>query len=113
MSDLLRYGFWGAAPVEYSLREFNGAGTQTEEETELLEEVVKEQRIILFNDEVNTFDFVIESLIEVCGHDDVQAEQCTWIIHHKGKCDVMSGNYEELEPPCSELLRRGLSAEIC
>ena len=99
MSDLLRYGLWGA-------------DTQTEEETELLEEVVTDQRIILFNDDVNTFEHVIESLVELCDHDYIQAEQCAFIIHHKGKCDVMSGEYDKLEPPCSELLRRGLSAEI-
>jgi len=86
--------------------------TQTKEDTDILEAVEKLQRIIIFNDEVNTFDFVIDSLVEVCGHDTIQAEQCTLIIHHKGKCDVMSGGFDDLKPPCEELLRRGLSAEI-
>lgn len=66
----------------------------------------------MFNDDVNTFDFVIETLVEVCGHEYLQAEQCAYIVHYKGKCAVKHGSYEELEPLCSEMLRRGLSAEI-
>ncbi len=68
--------------------------------------------IILFNDSVNTFDWVIESLVEVCEHSPEQAEQCSIIVHYKGKCAVKSGSFEELEPRCSNLLERGLSAEI-
>ena len=68
--------------------------------------------LVLFNDEVNTFDWVIVSLIEVCEHTLEQAEQCAIITHYKGKCGVKSGSYEELEPRCSSLLQRGLSAEI-
>jgi ATP-dependent Clp protease adaptor protein ClpS len=71
-----------------------------------------DSRLILFNDDVNTFDFVIESLIKVCGHDMIQAEQCTLIVHYKGKCCVKEGEYENLEPMCTALLDRGLSAEI-
>jgi ATP-dependent Clp protease adaptor protein ClpS len=83
-----------------------------ESQTSVLTETEKEHRIILFNDNVNTFDFVIETLVEVCNHDFLQAEQCSLIVHYKGKCDVMTGSFSELEPPCSELLRRGLTAEI-
>lgn len=86
--------------------------TKTEEKVIIKEKVAHTKSIILFNDEVNTFDFVIESLIEICGHDHIQAEQCTLIVHYKGKCDVMKGGYDDLKPPCEELLRRGLSAEI-
>jgi ATP-dependent Clp protease adaptor protein ClpS len=68
--------------------------------------------LVLFNDEVNTFDWVIVSLIEVCDHTLEQAEQCAIITHYKGKCGVKSGSYEELEPKCLSLLHRGLSAEI-
>ena len=68
--------------------------------------------LVLFNDEVNTFDWVIVSLIEVCEHSLEQAEQCAIITHNKGKCGVKSGSYEELEPKCTSLLQRGLSAEI-
>jgi len=91
---------------------FRAGATKTEEEVLVKEKASYSKSIILFNDEVNTFDFVIESLIEVCGHDHVQAEQCTFIVHYKGKCDVMKGGYDDLKPPCEELMRRGLSAEI-
>jgi len=73
---------------------------------------VDQQQIILYNDDFNTFDFVIESLIKVCKHDPVQAEQCTFLVHYKGKCSVKRGSYEELEPMCTALLERGLTAEI-
>lgn len=68
--------------------------------------------IVLFNDDVNTFDWVIKSLVEVCEHTPEQAEQCSIIVHYKGKCSVKSGTFIELKPKCSALLDRGLSAEI-
>lgn len=76
------------------------------------EVITDQQQIILYNDEFNTFDFVIESLIKVCKHDKIQAEQCTFLVHYKGKCSVKRGSYEELEPVCTALLERGLTAEI-
>lgn len=88
------------------------------EKTETLikpEESIKMEglhEIILYNDEVNTFDWVIESLMDVCEHSPEQAEQCSIIVHYKGKCGVKTGTYKELEPKCSNLLERGLSAEI-
>ncbi len=80
----------------------------------LLENVatVDTKKIVLFNDDVNTFDFVIQSLIELCGHEPIQAEQCTLLVHYKGKCDVKEGEYNKLEPICTALLDRGLTAEI-
>ena len=68
--------------------------------------------LILHNDEVNTFDFVIESLIEVCEHTNEQAEQCTYLIHYKGKCDVKSGSFSFLRPMRHALVEKGLSATI-
>ena len=68
--------------------------------------------IVLFNDEVNTFDHVIETLVDVCKYSYEQAEQCSLLVHYKGKCTVKTGVYEELEPQCSQLLKAGLSAEI-
>ena len=80
---------------------------------DLLEEELKdENHLVVFNDEVNTFDFVIESLIQVCQHDTLQAEQCTLIIHNNGKCSVKDGSYSKLRPMCEALLDRGLSATI-
>lgn len=87
---------------------------QTEECVEelLLEELLEQKDLIVFNDDVNTFDHVINSLIKVCKHSEIQAEQCTWIIHYNGKCQVKRGAFERLEPMCTALLDRGISAEI-
>lgn len=68
--------------------------------------------LVLYNDEHNTFDHVIEMLVRVCGHDSTQAEQCALLVHFKGKCTVLSGSYEELEPKCTQLLDADLTAEI-
>lgn len=83
-----------------------------EEDLLLAEDTVKQQEIVLFNDEVNTFEYVIETLIEVCDHSPVQAEQCSLIVHYNGKCTVKTGEYNDLKPRCSKLLQAGLSAEI-
>ena len=72
----------------------------------------EESQLIIYNDEVNTFEHVINSLIEVCKHETLQAEQCTIIIHYKGKCAVKTGTFDTLEPMCVALHDRGLSAEI-
>lgn len=85
---------------------------KSQEQTEVLEQQDSWHEIVLFNDEVNTFDWVIHCLIEVCEHSPEQAEQCAVITHYKGKCAVKSGSYAELEPRCSSLLERGLSVEI-
>ena len=76
------------------------------------EEVVAQNEIVLYNDDVNTFDHVIDTLIDVCEHTAEQAEQCSIIVHHKGKCTVKTGLFKDLEPRCSKLLLAGLSAEI-
>ncbi|MCB2219273.1 MAG: ATP-dependent Clp protease adaptor ClpS [Bacteroidetes bacterium] len=68
--------------------------------------------LVLFNDDVNTFEYVIETLIDVCGHDPYQAEQCAMIAHYKGKCTVKSGSVIELKPPYDEMLNRKLSVSI-
>ncbi|WP_313807645.1 ATP-dependent Clp protease adaptor ClpS [Flavobacterium sp.] len=68
--------------------------------------------IILFNDDVNTFDHVIDTLIDVCNHEPLQAEQCALLVHYTGKCGVKTGSFKELEPQCTALLDAGLSAEI-
>lgn len=85
---------------------------ETEFETLLVEKVVDQKDLIVFNDDFNTFDHVIESLIKVCKHETEQAEQCTWIIHYNGKCQVKRGEYAKLEPMCTALLERGITAEI-
>ncbi len=68
--------------------------------------------IVLFNDDVNTFDHVINCLVVICQHSREQAEQCAWIVHLKGKCVVKVGSFNVLLPICVSLLDKGLSAEI-
>ena len=82
------------------------------QEVKIEELLSNENVIVLFNDDVNTFDHVIETLVSVCNHDPLQAEQCALIVHYKGKCDVKTGAFKELVPMCSALLDAGLSAEI-
>ena len=69
-------------------------------------------QLIVWNDEVNTFEFVIETLIDVCGHSPEQAEQCTILIHFKGKCSVKNGSYDELKPLCDAITDRGICATV-
>ena len=83
-----------------------------QEDIKTLDKRTNLNEIVLFNDEVNTFDFVIDSLIEACDHTLEQAEQCTLLVHYKGKCIVKTGEYKDLKARCSQLLTRGLSAEI-
>ena len=73
---------------------------------------MNQHEIILFNDDVHSFDYVIDSLISVCEHTLQQAEQCTYLVHFKGKCAVKTGEFNELKTRCSKLLELGLSAEI-
>lgn len=69
-------------------------------------------QLIVWNDEVNTFEWVIETLVEVCGHTHEQAEQCAYIIHFKGKYAVKQGEYEDLKPQCDAITERGIGATI-
>lgn len=84
----------------------------------VLEEVLTDEQtsfnneIVLYNDEVNTFDHVIDTLMRVCRHTPEQAEQCSLIVHYNGKCTVKTGEMSELKPQCTQLLEAGLSAEI-
>lgn len=83
-----------------------------QEELDVLIQEEKKHEIVLHNDDVNTFDYVIDSLVSVCDHTLEQAEQCSVLVHYKGKCTVKTGQYKDLEPRCSKLLQLGLSAEI-
>lgn len=84
---------------------------------EAIDAAVKEltepvKRIIVYNDDVNTFQHAIECLRKYCGHTVEQAEQCALIIHYNGKCDVKRGSFEKLKPICEALLENGLIAKI-
>ncbi|PLW99914.1 MAG: Clp protease ClpS [Marinilabiliales bacterium] len=68
--------------------------------------------LILHNDDINTFNHVIESLVEICNHDDIQAEQCAYITHYKGKCDVKIGSFNELSLMKDQLHSKGLTTTI-
>ncbi len=86
--------------------------TELETEEAVIEQKVSIYSIILYNDDYNTFDHVISCLIQICSHEVIQAEQCAWIVHTNGKCVVKTGEYEKLEPMCTALLNKGLSAII-
>lgn len=81
-------------------------------ETDVLTDVEEPCRLIMWNDEVNTFEWVIETLIDLCDHTQEQAEQCAWIIHTKGKYAVKNGSYDELKPLCDAITDRGIGATV-
>jgi ATP-dependent Clp protease adaptor protein ClpS len=82
------------------------------EDKELLVDVDHPFHLIVWNDEVNTFEWVIETLMEICKHNYEQAEQCAYIIHYKGKYSVKEGSYEELKPMCDAITERGIGATV-
>lgn len=86
--------------------------TLTEQETDIDIDVLKPFQLIVWNDEVNTFEWVIETLEEVCGHSHEQAEQCAYIIHFKGRYAVKHGDYDELKSQCDAITDRGIGATI-
>lgn len=91
---------------------FANPWTDAEEEIVLESSLHSGYALILYNDDFNTFDWVIECLIELCEHTPEQAEQCAMIVHYKGKCAVKHGSYEDLAPICNDLGRRNLSAQL-
>ena len=86
--------------------------TQHEEDLDVLTETVSSCQLIVWNDDVNTFDWVIETLMEVCGHSFEQAEQCSLFIHFKGKYAVKDGMFEDLKPMCEAIIDRGINATV-
>lgn len=86
--------------------------TLTEEEIDVEIDILKPFQLVVWNDEVNTFEWVIETLEEVCGHSHEQAEQCAYIIHFKGKYAVKHGDYDELKPQCDAITERGIGATV-
>jgi len=80
--------------------------------TDVLTKNDEPYNLIVWNDEVNTFEWVIATLVEVCKHTQEQAEQCTMIIHSQGKYAVKQGSYKELKPMCDAITERGIGATI-
>jgi ATP-dependent Clp protease adaptor protein ClpS len=74
--------------------------------------ITETKDLVVFNDDFNTFEHVIDTLIRVCKHTAEQAEQCTWLIHHKGKCAVKTGSFEELDPMREAICEEGIDAKI-
>ena len=91
---------------------FNQTKPHQSEETDVLVDELIPFQLIVWNDEVNTFEWVIETLIQVCGHSQEQAEQCSYIIHFQGKYAVKEGSYEELKPMCDAITERGIGATV-
>ncbi|MDP4131262.1 MAG: ATP-dependent Clp protease adaptor ClpS [Bacteroidota bacterium] len=94
--------------------QLNNPGTREESisDIELLTDAEEPYSLIVWNDEVNSFDWVIQTLMEVCKHSTEQAEQCAMIIHTQGKYGVKRGSYEELKPMCDAITDRGIGATI-
>ena len=94
--------------------QLNNPGTREESlaDVEILTDPEEPYSLIVWNDEVNSFDWVIQTLIEVCKHSTEQAEQCAMIIHTQGKYGVKRGSYEELKPMCDAITDRGIGATI-
>ncbi len=87
---------------------------QEKEDVAVLEEVITEdlRDLMVFNDDFNTFDHVINTLVKVCKHTAIQAEQCAYIIHHRGKCSVKKGSFDELRPMKDSICEAGIDAKI-
>lgn len=86
--------------------------TSVLEEIQLDELLTETRKLVLYNDDVNTFDFVIDCLINICKHEVEQAEQCALLVHFKGKAIVKEDSFEKLSVMCEALLDKGLSATV-
>ncbi|AZA83854.1 Clp protease ClpS [Chryseobacterium lactis] len=95
-----------------TIKDYENPKRQYEEEVLVLDDTDDVYKLVLHNDDVHTFDYVIDSLIEVCKHTLEQAEQCTMLVHYKGKCTVKTGSIDVLKPMHEKLLSRELTSEI-
>ncbi|REC59262.1 ATP-dependent Clp protease adaptor ClpS [Chryseobacterium pennae] len=95
-----------------SIKDYENPKRQYEEEVLILDDTDDVYKIVLHNDDIHTFDYVIDSLIEICKHTMEQAEQCTMLVHYKGKCTVKTGSLDVLKPMHEKLLSRELTSEI-
>ncbi|WP_234110523.1 MULTISPECIES: ATP-dependent Clp protease adaptor ClpS [Chryseobacterium] len=96
----------------YFSKSYDDPKREHQQDVDILELEDEVYKLVLWNDDVNTFDFVIESLMEICGHTLEQAEQCTILVHYKGKCTVKTGSLELLKPMHEKLKSRSLTSEI-
>ena len=98
--------------IPTNIKDYENPQREYEEDVAVLEKEDEVYKIILWNDEVNTFDYVIDALVEICEHTLEQAEQCTFLVHYKGKCTVKTGSLEKLKPMHEKLLSRSLTSEL-
>ena len=98
--------------IPVDIKDYENPQREYEEDIAVLEKEDEVYKLILWNDEVNTFDYVIDALVEICEHTLEQAEQCTFLVHYKGKCTVKTGSLEKLKPMHEKLLSRSLTSEI-
>ncbi len=107
--------FWDNFNVDHYIKVLNARNSTDIEEKVDVDELIKEanmQKLVLFNDDVNTFDHVMSCLEIYCDHTSKQAEQCALIVHHNGKCKIKSGSFDELEPVHKKLSLNQLTVEI-
>jgi ATP-dependent Clp protease adaptor protein ClpS len=95
-----------------TIKDYENPKRQYEEEVLVLDDTDDVYKLVLHNDDIHTFDYVIDSLIEVCKHTLEQAEQCTILVHYKGKCTVKTGSMDLLKPMHEKLISRELTSEI-
>ncbi|MFC3157773.1 ATP-dependent Clp protease adaptor protein ClpS [Chryseobacterium arachidis] len=95
-----------------TIKDYEDPKRQYEEEVLVLDDTDEVYKLVLHNDDIHTFDYVIDSLIEICKHTLEQAEQCTILVHFKGKCTVKTGSLDILKPMHEKLLSRELTSEI-
>ena len=98
--------------IPTNIKDYENPQREYEEDVAVLEKEDEVYKIILWNDDVNTFDYVIDALVEICEHTLEQAEQCTFLVHYKGKCTVKTGSLEKLKPMHEKLLSRSLTSEL-
>lgn len=95
-----------------TIKDYENPKRQYEEEVLVLDDTDDVYKLVLHNDDIHTFDYVIDSLIEICKHTLEQAEQCTILVHYKGKCTVKTGSLDLLRPMHEKLISRELTSEI-
>ncbi|AZA76745.1 ATP-dependent Clp protease adaptor ClpS [Chryseobacterium sp. G0186] len=95
-----------------TIKDYENPKRQYEEEVLVLDDTDDVYKLVLHNDDIHTFDYVIDSLIEICKHTLEQAEQCTMLVHYKGKCTVKTGSIDILKPMHEKLISRELTSEI-
>lgn len=98
--------FWGVKDFNLHIK------PERLEETDVLTSTEDPCHLVVWNDDVNTFEWVIETLMSVCGHSEEQAEQCAFIIHFQGKYAVKNGSYDSLKPMCDAITDRGINATV-